>query len=397
MSEDTGVTSQGASLDGKKIVLAVSGGIASTESVKLARELRRHGANVFPMMTKAAEKVITPLALSWGSGADVITDWDPNMSQLGGFDGLILAPATRNTIAKFTHGLLDSPVMMAISAAVGSGIPTLFVPSMHNDLFDDAVTIDLLSSLDDLGVSVLVDKATEGRRKQPSANNIVATFCNLSNRILSGRKRIAVTLGGNSSPIDSVRSIVNTSTGNTGWTIAEHLHRMGHHVVCIVGTTSFEPSFSLPDVRYDESPDGMLLEAIRLANSSSNPDYWIHAAAVLDYVPVFTNGKRPSSIDDWNISLSPTKKHLQELKEHVAGSKRIGFKLEVGIDEDTLIAKSKDLISEHELEAVVANMLADVHGNSPTRCRVVFADGLVEEIADLRGLCEKIESLISSN
>jgi phosphopantothenoylcysteine decarboxylase/phosphopantothenate--cysteine ligase len=109
VSEDTGVLVQGSSLDGKTVILAVSGGIAATESIKLARELRRHGATVLPMMSKSAEKIISPLALSWGSGTRVITEWNPEMSQLSGFDGLIMAPATRNSIAKFTHGLIDSP------------------------------------------------------------------------------------------------------------------------------------------------------------------------------------------------------------------------------------------------------------------------------------------------
>ena len=104
MSEDTGVTKKGSSLEGKRVILAVSGGIAASESIKLARELRRHGAYVYPIMSKSAEQVISPLALSWGSGDQVITEWDPEMSQLGDFDGLILAPATRNSIAKFTHG-----------------------------------------------------------------------------------------------------------------------------------------------------------------------------------------------------------------------------------------------------------------------------------------------------
>ena len=194
MREDTGVVRKGSSLEGKKVILAVSGGIAATESIKLARELRRHGAIVFPMMTKSAEKIISPLALSWGSQAEVITDWEPEMSQLGGFDGLILAPATRNSVAKFIHGLLDSPLMMAISAASGGSVPTLFVPSMHNDLFDDPVTADLLDSLEDHGVRAIFDPSNEGRRKQPSAKSIVAEFCNLLNSKLESRKKVAITL-----------------------------------------------------------------------------------------------------------------------------------------------------------------------------------------------------------
>ena len=397
MVEDTGVTVIGSSLDGKRVILAVSGGIAATESVKLARELRRHGAEVFPMMTKSAEKVITPLALSWGSGMEVATDWESHMSQLGGFDGLILAPATRNTIAKFVNGILDSPTMMAISASYGRGVPILFVPSMHNDLFNDPMTDDLLSELVNMEVDIMISSENEGKRKQPEATCIVAEFCNLLNRRMDDRKRVAITLGANIAPLDSVRSIVNTSSGNTGWSIAEHLHRMGHEVVCVVGRTSQGPSFDLPDVRYAESSDSMLEESILVAKSGEKPDYWIHAAAILDYAPEPMVGKVPSNSGDWEITLSPRLKHLKELKDYVNGSKRIAFKLEVSGDEDSLISKSKDLISENELLAVVANMLNDVHGDSDSRCRIVFSDGKVSEISDLRELCEAIETIITSN
>ena len=397
MSEDTGVTVQGPSLEGKRVILAVSGGIAATESIKLARELRRHGADVYPIMSKSAEKVISPLALSWGSGGQVITKWDPEMSQLSGFDGLILAPATRNSIAKFIHGLLDSPMMMALSAAAGRQIPMMFVPSMHNDLFHDAVTTDLLSSLKGLGVEVLLEESSEGRIKQPSVTEIVARFCNITNMRLENRKMVAVTLGSNIAPIDSVRSIVNTSTGRTGWAISEHLYRMGHDVVCLVGNTSSGPTFTLPDVRVAESPEKMLNESIHLAKSIPSPEFWVHAAAVLDYVPEYNDGKMPSGADNWKIDLLPTKKHLQVLKEHVEGSRRIGFKLDVGVGEETLVSRSKDLISENDLHAVVANLLDEVDDLSKKRCRIVFSNGEVESIQDLSCLCDSIEDIISSN
>ena len=397
MSEDTGVSVIGDSLEGKRVILAVSGGIAATESVKLARELRRHGAEVYPMMTISAEKVITPLALSWGSGIDVVTDWESEMSQLGSFDGLILAPATRNTIAKFIHGIIDSPVMMAVSAASGSGIPILFVPSMHNYLFQDKVTDDLLSESINRGVEIMIEDAQEGKRKQPDPVEIVAMFCNLVNRSVASRKRVAITLGANTAPIDSIRKIVNTSSGNTGWSIAEYLHRMGHDVVCISGITSRKPIFSLPDIRIAESSDSMLEESINIANSEKRPEYWIHAAAILDYSPEPISGKYPSKSGDWEITLKPTVKHLKELKEHIKDSKRIAFKLEVTGAEDNLISKSMDLMSENELLAVVANMLDDVKGKSSSRCRIVFSDGKVSNITDIDELCLEIERIVSSH
>ena len=396
MSEDTGVSAIGNSLDGKRVILAVSGGIAATESVKLARELRRHGAEVYPMMTKSAEKVITPLALSWGSGISVVTDWESEMSQLGEFDGLILAPATRNTIAKFVHGIIDSPVMMAISAASGSEIPILFVPSMHNDLFHDKVTDDLIAKSVNQGVSIMVEDPQEGKRKQPNHVEIVAMFCNLVNRRIAGRKRVAITLGANAASIDSIRKIVNTSTGNTGWSIAEYLHRMGHDVVCVSGLTSRKPTFSLPDIRVAESPESMLEESILVAKTEKKPEYWIHAAAVLDYSPEPISGKFPSNSGDWEITLKPTLKHLKEIKKHTVDSKRIAFKLEVNGSEESLISKSVDLISENELLAVVANMLHDVHGKSQSRCRIVYSDGKVSEISDIDDLCAEIERIISA-
>ena len=171
---------------------------------------------------------------------------------------------------------------------------------------------------------------------------------------------------------------------------------MGHDVVCVSGITSRKPNFSLPDIRIAESPDSMLEESILVASSEKKPDYWIHAAAILDYSPEPISGKFPSNSGDWEITLKPTLKHLKELKGHTIGSKRIAFKLEVTGEEDSLISKSIDLISENELLAVVANMLTDVQGKSNSRCRIVFSDGKVSEISDIDDLCVEIERIVTS-
>jgi len=126
MAKDTDVAIKGDSLQGHtilfavtggiaavesvRILFAVTGGIAAVESVRLARELRRHGANLTIMMTREAEKIITPLALSWASGTEVMTTWDYEMSQLEKHDAVLVAPATRNTISKHIHGIMDSPL-----------------------------------------------------------------------------------------------------------------------------------------------------------------------------------------------------------------------------------------------------------------------------------------------
>ena len=174
MSRDTGVDVHSDALSGKRVLVLVTGGIAAVESVRLTRELRRHQAKLTVMMSKEATKIITPLALAWASDVQVIYDWTPEMAQLEPHDIVLIAPATRNTISKHIHGIIDSPLMMALSAARGRGGKMCFVPSMHQDLFDDPVTQDLLDDLRGEGVSVLVSSVEEGKRKQPDPVSSVA-------------------------------------------------------------------------------------------------------------------------------------------------------------------------------------------------------------------------------
>tara|TARA_X000000368_G_scaffold193801_1_gene152884 strand:+ start:3886 stop:5157 length:1272 start_codon:yes stop_codon:yes gene_type:complete len=395
VSRDTGVTMASRCLEGKRILLAVTGGIAAVESVKLARELRRHGASVSPMMSKDATRVISPLALSWGSGVDVMTKWEPSMSQLDGFDAILVAPATRNTIAKHIHGIMDSPIMMALAASRGNNTPVLFVPSMHNDLFDDPVTDGLLSSVLDSGAHILIDDEEEGRRKQPDPVSIVAELCHICNSSLPSRRVVAITLGANRAPIDSVRAIQNASSGRTGWAIAEHLHRMGHTVICIAGKTSVRSSFTMPNVQFDGTPQGMLSIAKSVASGKPRPEVWIHAAAVLDYFQKPIQGKKLSGDGDWTLVLNEGPKHISELSDLVEGSFRIGFKLEINSSHEDLVSRSLEQISRYGIDAVVANNLEDLANDNGPRCRIVLPDGSSSVIRDQMSMCESIESLVS--
>ena len=396
VAKDTDVVVKGDSLQGRNILFAVTGGIAAVESVRLARELRRHGANLTIMMTREAEKIITPLALSWASGTEVMTSWDYEMSQLENHDAVLVAPATRNTISKHIHGIMDSPVLMALSAARGNGTPTLFVPSMHSDIFDDSVTRDLLKTLRDEGSAVMISEIEEGRRKQPDPISIVANFCNMVNKELSGRRIVAITLGANRAPIDDVRAIQNASSGSTGWTIAEYLHRMGHQVICIAGKTSSHPSFTLPDVRRAGSPDSMLSAAKTVASEQPQPDAWIHSAAVLDYYTEPINGKKPSGDDPWELILIPGVKHIAELSPLVDGAIRIGFKLESDVSDELLVLKAKEQIERYGVDAVVANLKDEIHDPDTLRGRFVRSDGTVDDIHDDAELCQMIESLLNA-
>lgn len=394
MVKDADVEFRGTSLANYRVLLVVTGGIAAVESVKLSRELRRHGAALSILMTNDAEKIITPLALSWASGTTALSGWDHKMSQLDDYDAILVAPATRNTISKHIHGIIDSPAIMALSAARGSRTPILFVPSMHSDLFDDPVTTKLIDALRDEGSVVMIDEQHEGRRKQPDAVSIVAEFCNVVNSKLPDRKMVAITLGANRAPIDAVRAIQNASSGSTGWTIAQYLHRMGHTVICVAGKTSVAPEFKLPDVRRAGSPNEMLATSLELASSETKPDAWIHSAAVLDYFTEPLKEKKASGDDSWDLSLGGGPKHIAELAPFVKGARRIGFKLETGVSVEVLIDRAMQLIERYGIDAVVANLKEEIHKPDSPRGRIVLPDGTVNILRDDAELCEAIESLL---
>ena len=208
------------------------------------------------------------------------------------------------------------------------------------------------------------------------------------------RKIFAISLGANRAPIDSVRAIQNASSGSTGWTIAQHLHRMGHTVICIAGKTSMQPDVGLPDVRRAGSPDDMLAVSLELARSDTKPDAWIHSAAVLDYFAEPLSGKKASGDENWDISLAPGPKHIAELAPLVEGARRIGFKLETEVPVEVLVDRAMHQIERYGVDAVVANLKEEVHDPNSPRGRIVLPDGSVRELLDDIELCEAIESLL---
>ena len=395
MTKDTGVAFHSDALLGKRVLLAIAGGIAAVESVRLARELRRHQPDLTVIMSEDATKIISPLAVSWGSDTIVHQGWSSEMSQLEAFDMILIAPATRNTISKHLHGIMDSPLLMALSAGRGRGSKLCFVPSMHSDLFDDPVTTELIDALIDEGSHVIINELNEGKLKQPDPVSIVADVCHIANSSDSS-KIVAITMGANRAPIDAVRAIQNASSGRTGWIISEYLHRMGHNVICISGKSSAAPTFILPNVIRDGSPDGML-ELCKEIAQESQPDVWIHAAAVLDYFTEPEDGKKPSGENTWQLNLNPGRKHIEELRHLVGDSIRIGFKLESNVDVTTLVARAEAQIERYGVNAVIANLMEEMNEKGELRARIVHADGRLEEIEDDFSLVRGIHRLITRN
>ena len=390
---DTDVEVRGSSLSGRHVLLGVTGGIAAVDTVRLARELRRHGAKVSVIMTPSAQEIITPMAVRWASQGEVITDWDGDLSALSGFDAVLVTPATRNLIASFIHGLMNGPLLMALSAARGKNCPIMMVPSMHNDLANDPVTEDLVFQCAKQGVQILWGAEEEGKRKTPNHEEIVARLGNLINK---NGTSVVVTLGATRSAIDDVRYVQNTSSGKTGYRIADDLYRHGMDVTCVSGITTVSKPEWLPlDIKCPE-PNSMLDELKALTKDGI--DVWIHAAAVLDYViPEPVEGKIASLQGDLNVQLKEGAKHISELKEMCDGAVRIGFKLESGIKQKDLVHRAHAQIQTAGMTATIANRMEDYGKEGMPRGWLVDSHGAHFILETENDMCNAIRSVIENN
>ena len=390
---DTDVEIRGDSLAEKRILLGVSGGIAAVDTVRLARELRRHGAIVSVMMTHSAQKIISPLAIEWATQSPVITDWESDLSALEEVDGILIAPTTRDLMASYLHGLQHGPILMALSAARTRDCPVMMIPSMHADLANDPVTTEIVDEIRHKGIEVHWGKEDEGKRKTPPHEEIVARFANYVNSSKTNRKSVVITLGATRSPIDDIRFIQNISSGSTGFAIADNLFRHGHDVTCVKGITTVPTPKWLPLIIEADSPDKMLKELFALSNDDI--EAWIHSAAVLDYVvETSAEGKLASQQGPLDITLIESPKHILELSQKCQGTVRIGFKLETGIKQKELVRRALAQIEYANMTAVVANRLEDINDSSKPRAYLVDKTGSDFMLQTINDMCTAIRTLI---
>lgn len=391
--DDRGVEIKGNSLDGMTILLGITGGIAAVDSVRLSRELRRHGAKVKVLMTHSAQKVITPLALKWASAGEVITNWESEMKQLDDVDAILVSPASRNFLASAAHGLMYNPLLMAISAARARNTPIYCVPSMHEDLADDPVTDELVLRIREQGLEIFWGPHEEGKRKTPSHEEIVARLGYFVNSRKAKRKSVVITLGATRSAIDDVRFIQNLSTGKTGWSVADHLYRNGHDVTVVKGVTEVPSLNYIPLIIKAEDPNEMLQELLAIANDDI--DAWVHSAAVLDYlVDSPAEGKLASQQGPLNVELKEGKKHIKELSDKCKQACRIGFKFESGIKRADLVHRAVAQIESSNMTAVIANRLEDRGNEEMPRAYLVDKNATHFPLQTQLDLCIAIQTLI---
>ncbi len=375
-------------LKGKKIVLGVTGSIAAVETVKLARELIRRGAEVFAVMSKSARKIIHPYALEFATGNKVITEITGEVEHVKflGKDGIadlfLIAPSTANTIGKIANGIDDTPVTTFATTALGAKKPVLIAPAMHEAMIDNNLVIRNIEKLKEMGVEIIEPKLEEGKAKFPEIEKI----CLHVERALYPKefagKKVLVTAGPTFEHLDPIRFISNKSSGLMGKEIALELWRRGAEVVFI---SYKDLEISLPNFKQIRVRSVLdMLKAV--LNEIRECSLFVSAAAASDFL-VEMEKKKIKTAKEITITLREAPKVIKEVRRIYNGD-IIGFKAETGVSDEELERIARERLEADALSMVVANdVLEKGMGTEDTRVVVVtkkrseWFEGMKSEVA----------------
>ena len=338
-----GVLKKSDRLSGKKIAICLSGSVAAIEAIRVARELRRYGADVFGYMTESACSIIHPNAVEFATGNPPVTELTGKLEHLHSFDLILVAPATANTISKISHGIADNPVTTLI---ISAGCKVVIAPAMHEEMYKNARVLENLEKLGERFV-VAGPILEEGSAKMAPLDTIIDMILYaLTDKDLEDKK-VVVTAGPTAEPVDPVRVLSNRSSGKMGVAIAREGFYRGADVTLIVGPGCERPPATVKTVRVDTATQ--MAEAVA---SQKDYDVFIGAAAVSDITLKPSDEKIDSKEGDLILRLTPAKKILSDIRQKAL---KVGFKAVHMEDEKNLIVSGKKLMAEHSLDMVVAN------------------------------------------
>ncbi len=350
-------------LQGKTIVLGVTGSIAAVETVRLARELIRHGAEVHAVLSDAATSIVHPNALQFATGHDVVTHLDGSMGYLkmcgrdGAADLLLIAPCTSNTISKIANGIDDTPVTTYAVNALGSRIPIQIAPAAHETMMENPPVALNLRRLRELGVEIIEPKWEESKAKMADHEEIVARVLRrLGPRDLQ-RVKVLVIAGATVEPIDDIRVVSNRSTGSTGIALARTAYEHGADVELWLGHHEAPVPSWIPSKAFETTKD------LATMAKAAKADITLVPAAVADFAPRKRAGKIPTREGALTLDLEPTPKVLRTLRK---GTRKnlVGFKAEAGVTAAVLRSKAMALLKEADLDLVVANDVAKMKADA---------------------------------
>ncbi len=352
-----------AMLQGKTVLLGVSGGIAAYKIASLASMLKKLHANVHVLMTENATHFITPITFESLTGNKCIVDtFDRNfqfdikhISLAKQADAALIAPATANVIAKMAHGLADDMLTTTILACI---CPKIVAPAMNTRMYENPITQDNMKILEKYGFTVIQPASGRlacgdtGAGKMPEPEELCdyilqAVQCE---KDMLGKK-VLVTAGPTREALDPVRYLTNHSSGKMGYAVAKAAARRGAEVTLVAGPTGL-PDLRFAEMIHVESAAGMF-EAV--SSRAAEQDIIVKAAAVADYTPAEVSGEKIKKKEgDLSIPLKRTTDILAWLGAHRrAGQFLCGFSMET----ENVLANSRAKLARKGVDMIAANSL----------------------------------------
>ena len=353
-------------LKGKKILLAISGGIAAYKMNYLVRDFVKKGAEVKVILTPSAENFVTKVTLSTLSKNAVYSDfydqngtWNSHVELALWGDVLLVAPCTANTLAKMVHGICDN---LVIATYMSAKCPVFIAPAMDLDMYAHPSTKENLEKAERFGHHIIPAEFGElasglegqGRLAEPETilQKIEDFFAQNQSKNLEG-KTVLITAGPTYEAIDPVRFIGNHSSGKMGFSLAEEAVKRGAKVILISGPTSQKTSNKNIEIHRVTSAKEMCDEVFKYYEKV---DIAIASAAVADYAPkIVAKEKIKKSEEEFTIELVKNPDILKTMGEKKTHQFLVGFALETQNEEEN--AKSK--LQKKNLDMIVLNSLRD--------------------------------------
>ncbi|WP_084251691.1 bifunctional phosphopantothenoylcysteine decarboxylase/phosphopantothenate--cysteine ligase CoaBC [Kosmotoga arenicorallina] len=374
------------SLQGRKILLGVSSGIAIYKAVDLLSMLRKSGAELKVVLTPEAEKMVSGSVFSAVGNCPVYSElfqvqegFIPHTDLSRWAELFVIAPATANTIAKLNVGIADN--LLLATALAYPDRPKMLVPTMNTRMYENPVTLENIASLKSMGWHVITPESGHlacgelGKGRYPENSAIMEEIAYLLfEKPLAGVK-VMVTAGPTREKIDNVRYITNRSSGKMGYALARMLRLMGAEVILISGPTTLKIPSGVRAVKVQSAAE--MAKAVDTHSKDSR--VIIMAAAVADYRPAEpSESKIKKGAGKLTLILERTRDILATL-ERKEGQIVIGFCAE---DRD-LENRAREKLVKKSLDAIVCNDISrrDIaFGSEENEVSVFFRDGSSEYI-----------------
>ena len=365
-------------LEGKTVLLGVTGSIAAYKIAYLASALKKRHADVHVLMTENATNFINPITFETLTGNKCLVDtFDRNfqfqvehVSIAKKADVVMIAPASANVIGKLAHGIADDMLTTTIMACK---CKKFISPAMNTNMFENPIVQDNLKTLEHYGYEVIAPASgylacgDTGAGKMPEPETLFQYICKSVGykKDMTGMK-VLVTAGPTQEAIDPVRYITNHSSGKMGYSIAKACMLRGADVTLVTGRTSLDAPLFVNTIPIVSAKD-MYRE---VTSRSQDMDIIIKAAAVADYRPCNVSDEKIKKKDDdtMSIPLERTDDILKYLGEHKkAGQFLCGFSMET----QNMLTNSKKKLEKKNLDMIVANNLKEQGAGFETDTNIV--------------------------